>query len=64
MTVDMSPAKAGVICPDHHKVDITYENYMRQLSNPWAVWECPICGAHSEFDDARYEELNLLDEAP
>lgn len=64
MTVNTSPAFAGVICPVHDKVDITYENYWSQMRNPWAFWKCPICRAHSEFDDDRYEELNPLDEAP
>lgn len=59
MAVDMSPAYAGVICPAHGKVDLTYENYMRQLYNPWVFWKCPICEAYSEFDDDRYEELNF-----
>ena len=54
----MSYAYAGVICPHHGSIDISRENYDKQMSNPHIRWKCPICGAISEFDDDRYEELN------
>ena len=53
------PAVAGIICPTHDKVDIDRQVYMEQLKRPWQPWHCPICGDHAEFDDHRYEEINL-----
>lgn len=56
-------AYAGIICPRHNEVDITYQEYKAQMANPWARWKCPKCGQTSEFNDDRYEELNLEPEA-
>ena len=49
---------AGVICPYHGAVDIDKINYITQMNNPNARWKCPKCGAVSEFNDERFEELN------
>ena len=57
----MSVPYAGIICPNHGAVDIDKINYMSQMHNPWARWKCPKCGAISEFDDDRYEELHQED---
>ena len=51
-------AYAGIICPHHGEVDIDYNEYVAQMSNPWARWKCPICGQVSGFNDVRFEELN------
>ena len=52
---------AGVICPNHGAVDIDRINYIIQMNDPNSRWKCPKCGAISEFDDDRYEELNPQD---
>lgn len=54
----MSTPYAGVICPFDGPVDIDRINYLVQMSNPDAPWKCPKCGAISEFNDERYEELH------
>ena len=54
----MSVPYAGIICPNHGAVDIDKNEYISQMRNPWARWECPKCGAISEFNDDRYEELH------
>lgn len=50
---------AGVICPEHGKVDIDYQEYMNQMFRPNERWVCPICKQIAEFDYVRYEEINL-----
>ena len=50
---------AGIICRYHGNVDIDYENYKIQMSNANDRWRCPKCNAVSEFDDARFEEINF-----
>ena len=49
---------AGILCCIHGNVDIDYKNYIDQMARPNSKWVCPKCGAVSEFDDDRYEELN------
>ena len=63
MSADLTPAAAGVICPNHGKVDLTRADYMRQLSNPNAFWKCPLCGDSCDFDDDRYEEINFPEDS-
>lgn len=59
-------AYAAVVCrgtpeaPGFGNVDLDYDEYMRQMARPNAGWECPRCGEPSDFDDARFEELNDL----
>lgn len=53
---------AGVICRQHGNVDIDKAEYDRQMSNPNSRWKCPRCGSVSEFDDERFEEINLPEE--
>ena len=55
-------AYAGIICPHHGEVDIDYNEYIKQMSDPWARWKCPKCGAASEFNEARYEEINFTED--
>lgn len=50
---------AGIVCPHHGKVDIDYDEYMRQMYMPDSRWKCPCCGMVSEFDDERYEEIHI-----
>lgn len=54
----MEKPYAGLVCPQHGEVDIDRSEYMKQMTNPWARWKCPLCGIISEFNDDRYEELN------
>jgi hypothetical protein len=53
---------AGVLCPYHGAVDIDKPNYDQQMSKPNSDWVCPRCGSPSQFDDNRFEELNLPEE--
>lgn len=62
MKIDMSKVVAGVICPNHGKVDLTWDNYMYQLRQVDSFWKCPVCNCHSDFDDDRYEELNFSED--
>lgn len=49
---------AGVICREHEEVDISYEEYMYQMSHPDDRWTCPLCRDIVDFDDDRFEEIN------
>lgn len=51
------PPFAGIICPLHNHVDITQEEYERQMDSP-DEWRCPKCGIASEFDEERYDQLH------
>lgn len=51
------PAYAGIICPLHIYVDLSEQEYHRQMDTP-DDWRCPKCGMTSEFNDERYEELH------
>lgn len=51
----------GVICPEHGKVGLLADEYMSQLRDPWAYWQCPLCGARASFDDARYDAASYED---
>lgn len=62
MTPNKGPAYAGIICPHHGNVDIDYGEYLHQMGYPDSRWKCPKCGFVSEFDDARFEEINFHDE--
>lgn len=54
------PAVAGIICWGAcGKVDIDRTNYLAQMKIPFATWRCPICRGNADFDEARYEEINL-----
>lgn len=53
--VSDKPTRYAVICPNHHRVFLTPEQYNAEMSNPDARWTCPKCGAVAEFDDANYE---------
>lgn len=44
----------AVICEEHGQMFLSKENYMKQLSNPDALWKCPICGVSASFDDENY----------
>lgn len=48
---------AGVVCPQHGDVDITEEEYEKQLDRPNQRWRCPLCGEESHFNDERFEQL-------
>lgn len=55
---------AGVICAGNGlsacgKVDISLEEYSVQMAQPHHLWFCPLCFGIAEFDDDRFEELNL-----
>jgi len=41
--------------PEHGPVNLSYEEYMRQLGQADRLWSCPICGASSRWDDDHYE---------
>ncbi len=49
---------AGIICPVHNNVDISKENYVKQIFSADELWKCPICDADSEFNHTRYEEIH------
>lgn len=49
---------AGIICRLHGKVDISKEEYTKQMSDPHSLWRCPLCKQNAEFDDDRFEQLH------
>lgn len=51
-------AHAGLICPIHNKIDIDYEDYTKQLHQPYSKWKCPKCRMESDFDDDRFDEIH------
>lgn len=45
----------AVKCPDHGKVYLSEEEYIRQLENPNCTWRCG-CGGEAYWDDEHYEK--------
>lgn len=45
----------GVVCPHHGPVRLSKSEYMSQMMQPDAFWECPLCGQRASWDDERYE---------
>lgn len=43
-------------------VELTLEEYMRQMKRPNQLWFCPRCGETASYDDARSEELQGIAE--
>lgn len=41
----------GIICPDCGPVELSEEEYNKQLDSPNSVWTCPICAESAEWDD-------------
>ena len=58
----MTTAYAQLNCHNCGDVGLDYEEYMRQLRNPWAVWVCPKCGRDAMFDNDHYEATHLSSE--
>ena len=49
---------AAVICPRHGSIDISYDEYKKQMREPGEQWKCPRCRQISEFDDDRYDQIH------
>lgn len=49
-----TPTPYAVECPEHGKVYLSGDNYMRQLQRPDDKWRCPTCDRVSEWDDDNY----------
>lgn len=52
----------AVICRTHGQVQLTEDEYGRQLSRPDALWKCPKCGEEAQWDDSHYEQMLGLDQ--
>jgi len=54
---DLIDAVTGyaIDCPKCNTVHLSKEEYFRQVSQPDDRWECPKCGAISDFNDEIYE---------
>ncbi len=50
------PTPYAVICPNHGRIYMSSERYLKQLARSDDRWVCPICLAISEFDDANYDK--------
>lgn len=42
-------------CNDGNIIYLIEAAYVEQLSNAYAFWHCPRCGANASWDDANYE---------
>jgi hypothetical protein len=45
-----------VLCEQCGPSRISYQEYMRQLTNVYSRWKCPVCEQEAEWDDF-YGEL-------
>lgn len=56
--------RGGIIdgVPGCGPVDLTLEDYERQMDRPNRTWVCPRCGGDAEFDDARFEQIHGIDQ--
>ena len=45
------PTRWAIICPNHERVFLTYDEYVRQLCNADTLWHCPLCKEAAWFDD-------------
>lgn len=55
MSITEDPQFARVICPVHGVQGVSRRNYNEQQTRPEAEWECPVCGAASEFDQSDWD---------
>jgi endogenous inhibitor of DNA gyrase (YacG/DUF329 family) len=53
----LTPTAYQVICPLCGPVNLTEENYTRQMMQPDIRWHCPACGSVAEWDDDWFEEF-------
>jgi len=56
-----TPTPWAVWCRHHGQRFLTEAEYVRQFSNPDALWACPICGGDADWDDDNYEKAMGVD---
>jgi hypothetical protein len=48
----------AVVCPEHGLQYLTKTEYFEQMHNVHAMWQCPICGKGSQWNDENYDHYD------